>query len=528
MDNFKLEKNGYNKKEVDEFVEKVKRDYEDTLSDQMARISELKKQLDETNKKLDSYQKKSGDISDALVVAVETAKQIEDASKNVYELEIKRIRSLYTKWENFLNELMEEYPRLKDRFDTKALLKIFNDGIDDVIRENAISTQSPMQSAGLRSLISKMNKKDNKSIEDSKVDLAKRNVIKPAPRNTYYDNLTSIGTVAKQQEEFDREYELFIEEQEQLEKERQLKLEQERKEKLEQERKLAEEKRAQELLLIKQEQERQAKLDLERKEQERLERERQQALLKQRKLEEEQLKELEKQRKLEQEKLLKQKEEIEKQKQLLEKQRLESIRLEKERLEAERLAKQEQEKLELERKRQEEQERLEIERKEKEKQENLKRIEREKELTNQKFEKSYFDDAPQLIDEDIFLKMGEEFANQTVETTNDKPQVNVVKVKSVEQAKEEEPKKSQIKSISNIQMDEGDKFESLVDKFLLGDDEDDKTANEYEKAVLSKKKKDNSFDLKEAVTPDDDLSTIMASFDIFNSELEANKENKNK
>lgn len=527
MDNFKLEKNGYNKKEVDETLEKVKRDYEDTMADQMSRISELKKQLDEANKKLDGYQKKSGNISDALVVAVETAKQIEESSKNVYELEIQRIRNLYNKWENFLNELIEEYPKLKDRFDTKALLKIFSDGIDDVVRQNSVQPQTN-QSVGLRSLISKMNKINDKSIEDEKVALAKKNVIKPAPRNTYYDNLTSIGTVAKQQEEFDREYELFIEEQERLEQEKLAKQEQERKEKLEAQRKLEQEKREQELLLIKQEQERQAQLERERLEKEEQERQRQQELLKQRRQEEQQLKaQLEKERleqeRLEKEKLAKQKQEQEK----LEREQLEKERQEK--LERERKTRLEQQRIyEEQRKQQElllakqEKEKREREEQERQRKQELERIEKEKELTNQKFEKSYFDDAPQLIDEDIFLKMEQPVDEQV--SQNNKNVVN----NQIQETKEEEPKKSQIRSISNLQMDDGDKFESLVDKFLLGDDDEDSSANEYEKAVLSKKKKDNNFNLKEAVTPDDDLSTIMESFDVFNSELENKKDQKNK
>ena len=501
MDNFKLEKNGYDKKEVDEFVEKVKRDYEDTMQDQMDRISELKRQLDETNQKLGSYEKKNGDISDALVVAVETAKQIENASKNIYDLEIKRVRALYNKWEKFLDELMEEYPRLKERFDTKALLKIFSDGIDEVVRQNSVDSETPTQSIGLRSLISKMNKINDKT-EDNNVEAIKNTVIKPKI-NTYslYDNLTSIGTVAKQQEEFDREYELFVEEQEELERQKALKLEEEKK--------LEQQKKQQELLLIKQQQELQAKQEEEKRVKEQLERERQEELLRQRKLEEEKLAEIKRQEKLEQERLER---EIKEQ----ERKKAELLKA-KEKLEQERLKKLEQEK-----KDKEEKERLEKELKEKaekEKQEKLAQIEKEKELNREKFDKSYFEDAPQLIDEDIFLKMGDGVEPETQEP------VVTIKRKDVE-PKEEENKKSQIKSISNLKMDDGDKFENLVDKFLSTDEEDDKS-NSYENAVLNKKKKENNFDLSEALTPDDDLSTIMESFDAFNTELEKNKEGKN-
>ena len=149
MENFNVEKYGYDKKEVDNYLAKLKENYEETLSNQKDAIFQLKQQLEENQQKLNKYVQKNEDISDALVVAVETAKQIENSSKNIYELEIKRLRALYVKWDNFLNDLIAEYPKLKEKFDTKALLKIFSDGIDNVIKQNSETIQpSPVQAMG--------------------------------------------------------------------------------------------------------------------------------------------------------------------------------------------------------------------------------------------------------------------------------------------------------------------------------------------------------------------------------------------
>ena len=159
MDVFKVQKNGYDKNEVETYIESMKKDYEKILAEQKERISNLKQDLEKNNAELNKYIEKNDNISDALVVAVETAKQIENSSKNIYELEIKRIRALYSKWENFLNELLDAYPSLKEKFDTRALLKIFSDGIDNVIKQNSTTIQeTPSGAMGLRNLINRMSK----------------------------------------------------------------------------------------------------------------------------------------------------------------------------------------------------------------------------------------------------------------------------------------------------------------------------------------------------------------------------------
>lgn len=199
MENFNVEKYGYDKKEVDNYLAKLKENYEETLSNQKDAIFQLKQQLEENQQKLNKYVQKNEDISDALVVAVETAKQIENSSKNIYELEIKRLRALYVKWDNFLNDLIAEYPKLKEKFDTKALLKIFSDGIDNVIKQNSETIQpSPVQAMGLRNLINKMSNINAKT-EDQNSQI-KQSVIKnQTPKEDYYsDNLTSIGTIPQQ------------------------------------------------------------------------------------------------------------------------------------------------------------------------------------------------------------------------------------------------------------------------------------------------------------------------------------------
>lgn len=155
---FSHEKNGYSVREVDAYISNMKQKYEQTAGEQKIRISDLKRELESTKKELSSYKDKNNDISSALVVAVETAKQIENSSKNVYALEIKRLRSLYSKWDNFLTQLIKTYPAVGTKFDYEKLLKEFSDKIDAIIKQNSvdISDNTPSEPVGIRNLISKM------------------------------------------------------------------------------------------------------------------------------------------------------------------------------------------------------------------------------------------------------------------------------------------------------------------------------------------------------------------------------------
>ncbi len=98
MSNFKIIKKGYSQLEVDSYIERLKNDYETKLSEQKDRIFYLKDQLDKLTNNSDN------ELVTSLVSAVERAKLIENSSKNIYELETKKLNLLYTKMENLLTD----------------------------------------------------------------------------------------------------------------------------------------------------------------------------------------------------------------------------------------------------------------------------------------------------------------------------------------------------------------------------------------------------------------------------------------
>lgn len=157
--NFQSERNGYNKKEVEKYINDTNKLNQETFDKQKERINELKKEIESLENRLNKYKQKDSNISDALVAAVETARKIEQSSKNIYDLEIRRVRALYDKWDNFLSEMLDRYPKLKSDFDPKTILKAFEDGINEVMSLNnaEIENKSYEYGGGIRNLINKMN-----------------------------------------------------------------------------------------------------------------------------------------------------------------------------------------------------------------------------------------------------------------------------------------------------------------------------------------------------------------------------------
>ena len=177
MNDFKIEKNGYDKSQVDRYIVELVEDNEKKLHEQKLRINDLKRELELTKAELKTYKDKNSDVSDALVVAVETAKQIENSSKNIYQLEIKRIRILYDKWQSFLQDFMKKYPDLQAEYDTKRLLKVFEENINEILKQNQKSIEQKQimedmdtNTIGLKILINKMSAttKSSQAVQETK------------------------------------------------------------------------------------------------------------------------------------------------------------------------------------------------------------------------------------------------------------------------------------------------------------------------------------------------------------------------
>ena len=133
---FDTDKKGYDTEQVDNYINSLCLKYEEKLSEQRDRVFALKHELQRATEKLDRYVEKDKQISKALVFAVEKADEIETGAAKIYDLEIKRVRLLYKRWEELLYEVENKYPEVNANRNVKALLETFKQSINDVLEQN--------------------------------------------------------------------------------------------------------------------------------------------------------------------------------------------------------------------------------------------------------------------------------------------------------------------------------------------------------------------------------------------------------
>lgn len=168
MKQFQSARNGYNKEEVDSYIQELNL----AIEQKNAEIDKLNNSLSKYIETEKDIAEKGENISIALTAAVEKAKQIEKSSKNVYKLKIEELEILYARWEKVLNELIQKYPNLEEIDNVKKLLLDFKSSIKSSIKEDFKFTNTNMSiqkdSDPMRVLLNKMNTYLDKQVEENK------------------------------------------------------------------------------------------------------------------------------------------------------------------------------------------------------------------------------------------------------------------------------------------------------------------------------------------------------------------------
>lgn len=133
MAKFDFSNTGYEKNQVDEFIDNLTLKYEEKLSEQKDRVFSLKNEVSVLNERLSLYEKKDKQMTSALITAVEKAEQIENSAKKIYDLEIRRIRILYGEWKKTLDKI--QISGLEDN-EVQNLLKELEKNLTDIIKQN--------------------------------------------------------------------------------------------------------------------------------------------------------------------------------------------------------------------------------------------------------------------------------------------------------------------------------------------------------------------------------------------------------
>ncbi len=115
MAKFDIEKNGYCVSQVDEYIDKLVLKYENRLNEQKNRISALLSENLILENNLKEIKIREDEVERALLFAVERSEQVEKSSNKIFELEVRRIRLMYTRWQEIM-----------DMLDSDSLMEIKN------------------------------------------------------------------------------------------------------------------------------------------------------------------------------------------------------------------------------------------------------------------------------------------------------------------------------------------------------------------------------------------------------------------
>lgn len=153
---FSFEYNGYNKKEVDEYISSLKAEHERTLMEEKLKVLETeKKMLDIKKKNIDVENREKN-----IMAMLESFKKLQaEGNRNIEVLRGEQLRMVYIHLQDFLQELNVKYPGI---LINNSYKKLIND-IENILakteakRKEAVATGT--ENDPMRILLNKMQEK---------------------------------------------------------------------------------------------------------------------------------------------------------------------------------------------------------------------------------------------------------------------------------------------------------------------------------------------------------------------------------
>lgn len=109
-------------KDYEEYIKKIVLSYENKLSDQKDRIFGLLEENRKITEELNTLKEKDIQISQTLTIAVQKAKEIEDAAKAKYNMEIERLKIFHNKWVSYYDSLKDKLVQNEDRAKAESFI----------------------------------------------------------------------------------------------------------------------------------------------------------------------------------------------------------------------------------------------------------------------------------------------------------------------------------------------------------------------------------------------------------------------
>lgn len=107
---FKTEKKGYNRSEVDEYIMRLVKNYEQAAARREAVIEELEAKLEKSEEKNRAYRDKESLVSQAITSAVAKADEIDRLAQLKYTREMQQLKAFHDKWLSYYDKILKKYP----------------------------------------------------------------------------------------------------------------------------------------------------------------------------------------------------------------------------------------------------------------------------------------------------------------------------------------------------------------------------------------------------------------------------------
>lgn len=130
--NFKREFRGYDREQVDAYIDKLNETHAGDSAKQQERIFQLRDQLEKQERELEGYRAQSSMVTKALETAVAKADEVERLSKLKYRHEMEQLRIFHDKWLSYYKKLLAKYPLNEELQSVSA----FNRSMSEVLKDN--------------------------------------------------------------------------------------------------------------------------------------------------------------------------------------------------------------------------------------------------------------------------------------------------------------------------------------------------------------------------------------------------------
>lgn len=199
-----------NRRENEYLISIITKKYEDELAEKDKEITRLRVEVEALRSGQKHLASKKASISNALVAAVDKAKEIENSSKKVYELKINQLSALQARWEKLLEEMLKKYPNLVETENVAHMVKKFKDSMLEVMSGDFDIPKMPKETTSgdqIRSLLSRVNKTQKKEVVKIERKKQKQRPVEKQTRPEGLDKPTLIKAIVNMSMDKDEGFE---------------------------------------------------------------------------------------------------------------------------------------------------------------------------------------------------------------------------------------------------------------------------------------------------------------------------------